>query len=132
VSTNLSPALECADMDSQIDVALHTLVQMAPEHLYYHIKVVEQLVWEPWLAENEAQFCLLLMVRSRWSCANVLPGVARITCIHCCTVMLAAMITLSAHDGETFPSRARLSRHLAPRPHWWQAQSQTTCCRRLS
>lgn len=50
-------------MDSQIDVALHTLVQIAPEHLYYHVRVVETLVWEPWLAESEAQFCLLLMVR---------------------------------------------------------------------
>ena len=52
-------------MDSQIDVALHTLVQMAPEHLYYHVKVVELLVWEPWAAESEAQFVLLLMVRAQ-------------------------------------------------------------------
>jgi hypothetical protein len=50
-------------MDSQIDVALHTLVQMAPEHLYYHVKVAESLVWEAWASDNEAQFALMLMVR---------------------------------------------------------------------
>lgn len=61
----------CAAMDSQIDVALHTLVQMAPEHLYYHVKVVEQLVWEPWAAESEAQFSLMLMVRSPKLLRNV-------------------------------------------------------------
>ena len=51
-------------MDAQIDVALHTLVQMAPEHLYYHLKVVEHLVWEPWVDAGPAQFAMLLMVRS--------------------------------------------------------------------
>ena len=51
-------------MDSQIDVALHTIVQMAPEHLYYHVKVVEHLVWEPWAAESEAQFAIMIMVRA--------------------------------------------------------------------
>ena len=57
-------------MDSQVDVALHTLVQLAPERLYHHIKVVESLVWEPWISDNESQFCLLLMVRttSRSTC----------------------------------------------------------------
>ena len=51
-------------MDAQIDVALHTLVQMAPQHLYYHLKVVEHLVWEPWVDAGPAQFAMLLMVRS--------------------------------------------------------------------
>jgi hypothetical protein len=53
-------------MDSQVDVSIHTLVQLAPEHLYYHIKVVELLVWEPWTSQNEAQFSLLLMVRAHF------------------------------------------------------------------
>lgn len=52
----------CAGMDSQVDVSIYTLVQLAPEHLYYHIKAVEILVWEPWTSQNEEQFSLLLMV----------------------------------------------------------------------
>jgi hypothetical protein len=51
-----------AGMDSQVDVSIHTLVQLAPGHLYFHIKAVELLVWEPWTSQSEAQFSLLLMV----------------------------------------------------------------------
>lgn len=49
-------------MDSQIDVAIHTLVQTAPPALYYHLKVAEQLLWDPWGQSSEAQFAMLLMV----------------------------------------------------------------------
>eukprot|EP00892_Ulva_mutabilis_P005543 jgi/Ulvmu1/3360/UM156_0017.1 len=48
-------------MDSQVDVAIHTLVQTAPPALYLHLKVVEQLLWEPWGQSAEAQFAMLLM-----------------------------------------------------------------------
>jgi hypothetical protein len=53
----------CAGMDSQIDVALYTLVQMAPPALYYHFKVVEDLLWEPWRQPYDADFAVMLMVR---------------------------------------------------------------------
>lgn len=54
--------VERAGMDSQVDVAIHTLVQIAPPALYYHLKVVEQLLWDPWGQSAEAQFAMLLMV----------------------------------------------------------------------
>jgi hypothetical protein len=55
----------CAAMDAQVDVAVHTLVQLAPPSLYYHVRVVELLLWEPWAAPSDAQFAMLLMVRCR-------------------------------------------------------------------
>lgn len=51
-----------AAMDAQVDVAVHTLVQLAPPSLYYHVRVVELLLWEPWAAPSDAQFAMLLMV----------------------------------------------------------------------
>lgn len=54
----------CPGMDSQVDVAIHTLVQTAPPALYYHLKVAEQLIWDPWGQSSEAQFAMLLMVRT--------------------------------------------------------------------
>lgn len=56
-------------MDAQVDVAVHTLVQLAPASLYYHVRVVELLLWEPWAAPSDAQFAMLLMVRRPSVCA---------------------------------------------------------------
>lgn len=53
-----------AAMDAQIDVALHTLIQTRPPNLYYNVRVMEALVWEPWTKSNDAQYTMLLMVRT--------------------------------------------------------------------
>jgi hypothetical protein len=68
----LIPASHCsnlglnvsAGMDAQVDVALHTLLQTAPPDLYYHLQAVDKFLWKPWTEPHDAQFTIMLMVRS--------------------------------------------------------------------
>lgn len=66
-----------AGMDSQVDVAIHTIVQTSPPALYYHLKVVEQLLWDPWGQAPEAEYAMLLMVCCSDACCGFLEHLIR-------------------------------------------------------